>query len=192
VQSHTNTEQQLLAALAQGEREATEQIYRQNYRIINGWLLKNGGSATDADDLFQEAMVVLFSKAQSEEFRLTCSVGTYLFAISKHLWYKKLQRKSRDPIALLDNTGNDDEENDNGIAYEEDIDAHEEREAHYNQLDEALEQIGEPCRSILKAYYHQDKSMQEIAADFGYTNTDNAKTQKYKCLTRLKKIFHAM
>ncbi len=192
MQSHTNTEQQLLAALAQGEREATEQIYRQNYRIINGWLLKNGGSATDADDLFQEAMVVLFSKAQSEEFRLTCSVGTYLFAISKHLWYKKLQRKSRDPIALLDNTGNDDEENDNGIAYEEDIDAHEEREAHYNQLDEALEQIGEPCRSILKAYYHQDKSMQEIAADFGYTNTDNAKTQKYKCLTRLKKIFHAM
>jgi RNA polymerase sigma factor (sigma-70 family) len=192
VQSHTNTEQQLLAALAQGEREATEQIYRQNYRIINGWLLKNGGSATDADDLFQEAMVVLFSKSQSEEFRLTCSVGTYLFAISKHLWYKKLQRKSRDPIALLDNTGNDDEENDNGIAYEEDIDAHEEREAHYNQLDEALEQIGEPCRSILKAYYHQDKSMQEIAADFGYTNTDNAKTQKYKCLTRLKKIFHGM
>ena len=192
MQSHTNTEQQLLAALAQGEREATEQIYRQNYRIINGWLLKNGGSATDADDLFQEAMVVLFSKAQSEEFRLTCSIGTYLFAISKHLWYKKLQRKSRDPIALLDNTGNDDEENDNGIAYEEDVDAHEEREAHYNQLDEALEQIGEPCRSILKAYYHQDKSMQEIAADFGYTNTDNAKTQKYKCLTRLKKIFHAM
>jgi RNA polymerase sigma factor (sigma-70 family) len=192
VQSHTNTEQQLLAALAQGEREATEQIYRQNYRIINGWLLKNGGSATDADDLFQEAMVVLFSKSQSEEFRLTCSVGTYLFAISKHLWYKKLQRKSRDPIALLDNTGNDDEENDSGIAYEEDIDAHEEREAHYNQLDEALEQIGEPCRSILKAYYHQDKSMQEIAEDFGYTNTDNAKTQKYKCLTRLKKIFHGM
>ena len=192
MQSHTNTEQQLLAALAQGEREATEQIYRQNYRIINGWLLKNGGSATDADDLFQEAMVVLFSKSQSEEFRLTCSVGTYLFAISKHLWYKKLQRKSRDPIALLDNTGNDDEENDSGIAYEEDIDAHEEREAHYNQLDEALEQIGEPCRSILKAYYHQDKSMQEIAADFGYTNTDNAKTQKYKCLTRLKKIFHGM
>ncbi len=192
MQSHTNTEQQLLAALAQGEREATEQIYRQNYRIINGWLLKNGGSATDADDLFQEAMVVLFSKAQSEEFRLTCSVGTYLFAISKHLWYKKLQRKNRDPIALLDNTGTDEEENDNGIAYEEDIDAHEEREAHYNQLDEALEQVGEPCRSILKAYYHQDKSMQEIAADFGYTNTDNAKTQKYKCLTRLKKIFHSM
>jgi RNA polymerase sigma factor (sigma-70 family) len=191
VQSHTNTEQHLLAALAKGERVATEQIYRQNYHIINGWLLKNGGSATDTDDLFQEAMVVLYSKSQNDEFRLTCSIGTYLFAVSKHLWYKKLQRKGKEPIALLDNTGSDDDESENGIAYEEDIEAHEEREAHYNQLDEALEQIGEPCRSILKAYYHQDKSMQEIAADFGYTNTDNAKTQKYKCLTRLKKIFHS-
>ena len=69
---------------------------------------------------------------------------------------------------------------------------HEEREAHYEQLDVALDQVGEPCRSLLKAYYHHDKSMQEIAADFGYTNPDNAKTQKYKCLARLRKIFYTM
>jgi hypothetical protein len=31
--------------------------------------------------------------------------------------------------------------------------------------------------------------MQEIAINFGYTNTDNAKTQKYKCLNRLRKLF---
>jgi hypothetical protein len=35
----------------------------------------------------------------------------------------------------------------------------------------------------------QKKGMQEIADDFGYTNADNAKTQKYKCLMRLKKLF---
>jgi len=191
VQSPTTTEQELLAALANGQRVATEQIYRQNYHIVSGWLVKNGGSASDADDLFQEAMVILYSKAQDEEFRLTCSVGTYLFAISKHLWYKKLHRQSREPVALYDNTATDEDER-TGIAYEDDINAHEEREAHYQQLDAALDQLGEPCRSILRAYYHQDKSMQEIAADFGYTNPDNAKTQKYKCLARLRKIFNAM
>jgi len=31
--------------------------------------------------------------------------------------------------------------------------------------------------------------MVEIAAGFGYTNADNAKNQKYKCLMRLKKLF---
>lgn len=191
MQSPTTTEQELLAALAHGQRAATEQIYRQNYHIVSGWLKKNGGAASDADDLFQEAMVVLFGKAQDEEFRLTCSIGTYLFAISKHLWYKKLQRQSREPVALHDNTGTEEDEG-TGIAYDDDINAHQEREAHYEQLDSALDQLGEPCRSILKAYYHHDKSMQEIAADFGYTNPDNAKTQKYKCLARLRKLFYTM
>lgn len=184
-----NTDQQLLAAMAAGERGATEQVYHQNFKIVSGWLIKNGGDRTDAADLFQEAMVVLYGKSQDVDFQLTCSISTYLLAICKHLWYKKQQRRSKDPVQLTDNETSDD--NDNPQRYEHDLDAHMERENHYNQLDAALEEIGEPCRSILKAFYHQDKSMQEIAATFGYTNPDNAKTQKYKCLSRLKKIFYA-
>jgi RNA polymerase sigma factor (sigma-70 family) len=190
LQSQTNTEQQLLAALAAGERTATEHIYQQNYHIVNGWLIKHGGAPADNADLFQEAMVVLFGKAQDSEFRLTCSIGTYLFAISKYLWYKKLQKQNREPVFLPDNTEAEDGES--GIAYEDDINVHHERETHYEQLNAALDQIGEPCRSLLKAFYHQDKNMQEIAADFGYTNPDNAKNQKYKCLARLRKIFYTV
>ena len=185
-----NPDQQLLVALAAGERTATEQIYRQHYHIVSGWLVKNGGSGADAADLFQEAMVVLFGKVQDADFRLTCSIGTYLFAISKHLWYKKLQKQHRDPVFLQDNIGADDDET--GIAYDDEINVHHEREAHYAQLDTALDQIGEPCRSLLQAFYHKDKNMQEIAADFGYTNPDNAKNQKYKCLARLRKLFYTM
>jgi RNA polymerase sigma factor (sigma-70 family) len=190
LQSQTDTEQQLLAALASGERTATGQIYQQNYHIVNGWLIKHGGSPADTADLFQEAMVVLFGKAQDRDFRLTCSIGTYLLAVSKHLWYKKLQRQNKEPVFLDDNT--EAGEDGPGIVYEDDINVHHEREAHYEQLNTALDQVGEPCRSLLKAFYHQDKNMQEIAADFGYTNPDNAKNQKYKCLARLRKIFYSM
>jgi len=190
VSSPTNTEQQLLEALAAGGRTATEQIYQQNYHILNSWLIKNGGTSADAADIFQEAMVVLFGKAQDEGFRLTCSIGTYLFAVSKHLWYKKLQQQYKSPVFLQEDTGEDEREG--GIAYEDDINVHNEREAHYEQLNNALDQIGEPCRSLLKAYYHNDKNMQEIAADFGYTNPENAKNQKYKCLTRLRKLFYGV
>ena len=49
--------------------------------------------------------------------------------------------------------------------------------------------LGEPCKSLLEAFYMQKKGMQEIAGIFGYTNAENAKTQKYKCLMRLKKLF---
>ncbi len=189
MQGSYNIEQQTLAALARGERAATEQIYRDNYHIVSGWIVKHGGVAGDVTDLFQEAMVVLFGKAQDSEFKLTCSIGTYLFAICKHLWYKRLNKNDKSPEVLTDSLGTDDDRT--GIAYEDDISVHIEREAHYEQLEFALDDLGEPCRSLLKAFYYQEKSMQEIAADFGYTNPDNAKTQKYKCLTRLKKIFYA-
>jgi DNA-directed RNA polymerase specialized sigma subunit len=56
-------------------------------------------------------------------------------------------------------------------------------------MESALSKLGEPCKSLIEAYYFQKKNMQEIAANFGYTNADNAKTQKYKCLMRLKKLF---
>ena len=58
-------------------------------------------------------------------------------------------------------------------------------------MEAAMAKVGEPCKSLLEAYYIQKKHMIEIAADFGYTNADNAKTQKYKCLVRLKKLFFA-
>lgn len=153
------------------------------------WICGGGGDEADAADIFQEAMVVLFEKSHHPDFRLTCRIGTYLFAISKHLWFKKLERRKKSPVSFTDDAGFDDGTD---WAYADDISIHEERELHYQQLDVALEQLGEPCRSLLKAFYHHDKSMQEIAADFGYTNPDNAKTQKYKCLTRLKKIFFNM
>lgn len=178
-----NSELQTLDALAAGSREATEQIYRQHSKIIIGWIVQNGGEAADAEDIFQEAMVVLFEKAQSIDFRLTCKIGTYLFAVSKHLWYKRLKQNQRVQLSG---------EDDNDITYEEDVAGHEEREMHYEQLDLALDKLGEPCRSVLKAYYQQDKSMQQIASDFGYTNADNAKTQKYKCLNRLRKLFYGI
>lgn len=183
----THTEQQLLAGLAKGERHATEQVYRQHVKVISIWIQQSGGSESDAADVFQEAMVVLYEKAQHEDFRLSCKIGTYLFAVSKHIWYKRLQKAQRQPDSLPGNAGT--EEGADWV-YEDDLNSHREREAHFEQLNEALDQLGEPCRSLLKAFYHQDKSMQQIATEFGYTNPDNAKTQKYKCLNRLRKIFY--
>lgn len=185
--SPLHTEQDLLIELAAGKRSATEYIYRQHFNTVTKWILGNGGSEDDATDIYQEAMVILYEKAQSEDFRLTCKIGTYLFAISKNLWYKRLQQLQRSPLRLPGNAGLDE-----GFdrASEDDVNAHKERELHYSQLYAALEKLGEPCSSLLKAFYHKDKSMQEIALDFGYTNPENAKTQKYKCLARLRKLFY--
>ena len=77
------------------------------------------------------------------------------------------------------------------VAVDDEIELHEKKNSDLGIMEEALSKIGEPCKSLLEAFYLQKKSMPEIAELFAYTNADNAKTQKYKCLVRLKKLFFA-
>ncbi len=72
---------------------------------------------------------------------------------------------------------------------EEEIDEQEKRNTEFAVMEKAMANLGEPCKTLLEAFYLNKKTMQEIATAFGYTNAENAKTQKYKCLLRLKKIF---
>lgn len=77
------------------------------------------------------------------------------------------------------------------VSVDDELEEHEKRDAEFEMMNKAISSLGEPCKSLLEAYYLQKQNMQVIAASFGYTNSDNAKNQKYKCLMRLKKIFFA-
>lgn len=183
------SEDQLLCQLAQGSSQAAAVIYQQHYPTITRWLRGQGLTEEEtAAEIFQEAMVVLYEKSGDPDFQLSCKIGTYLFAVARNLWYKHLQQQKRSPMSLPENAGGEEGPD---WAADNDLGIHQERELHFQQLTEAMDQLGEPCRSLLTAFYHRGRSMAEIAAEFGYTNPDNAKTQKYKCLTRLKKIFFA-
>jgi RNA polymerase sigma factor (sigma-70 family) len=169
--------------LASNDKEAIETIYRENFYVIQAFVLNNNGSIDDARDIFQEAMIVLYEKSRLDKFSLNCQIKTYVYSICRRLWLKRLQRlnKFSSQVDYWHET----------IPVEEDIEDHEKKDADFVLMENALIKIGEPCKSLLEAYYLQKKNMQEIAEDFGYTNADNAKTQKYKCLVRLKKIFFA-
>ena len=77
------------------------------------------------------------------------------------------------------------------VPVEEDVEENERINSEFQAMEKAISSLGEPCKSLLEAYYLQKQNMQVIASNFGYTNADNAKNQKYKCLMRLKKIFFA-
>ena len=75
------------------------------------------------------------------------------------------------------------------LVVDDETEKNNERDIQFNKMGSALQQLGEPCKTIIEDFYINNKSMQEICEEFGYTNADNAKTQKYKCLQRLKKLF---
>jgi RNA polymerase sigma factor (sigma-70 family) len=173
----------LLKGLAANDTDAIETIYRDNFSAIKAFIIKNNGYADDALDVFQEAMIVLFEKAKSGSFNLSCQLQTYLYSICRRLWLKKLQKQNRFNPSL--------ETIEEIVPVEDEIEYHEKKNNDFLFMESALQKIGEPCKSLLEAFYLEKKSMPELAEAFGYTNADNAKTQKYKCLMRLKKIFFA-
>ncbi len=176
-------EKLILKGLAQNDKQAIETIYRANYAMIQSFILNNSGNPDDARDIFQEAMIVLFEKARTESFELSSQIKTYIYSVCRRLWLKRLSQMQR----YSGNMENMEET----IPVEEELESHEKRNDDFILMENAMSKIGEPCKSLLDAYYMQKKHMQEIAVDFGYTNADNAKTQKYKCLMRLKKLFFA-
>jgi RNA polymerase sigma factor (sigma-70 family) len=181
--NNISQEKTLLEGLANEDKASIEQIYRDNYAMVQSLILNNSGSSDDAADIFQEAMIVLFEKSKTAGFELNCQLKTYLYSVCRRLWLKKLQQMQR--------FGRQADELEEMIPVEDDLELHEKRQLDFNIMENAMNKIGEPCKSLLEAYYIQKKQMQLIATEFGYTNADNAKTQKYKCLVRLKKLFFA-
>ncbi|MEO7923937.1 MAG: sigma-70 family RNA polymerase sigma factor [Chitinophagaceae bacterium] len=176
-------ERALLEGLAGSDKKAVETIYRENYNMVQALIINNNGSSDDAKDIFQEAMIVLYEKVRSGTFELNCQIKTFVYSVSRRLWLKRLQQQNRysaagDSLETL-------------VAVEEELAEHEQRNAEFEMMEKAINGLGEPCKSLLEAYYLQKQNMQVIAASFGYTNADNAKNQKYKCLMRLKKLFFA-
>lgn len=176
-----NNETTLLQGLARNDRKCVETIYRENYSMVQSLIINNNGSSDDAKDVFQEAMIVLYEKARSGIFELNCQIKTYIYSVSRRLWLKKLQQSGRYSGEIVNAEG--------FVQVEDDIEEHEKRDLEFEMMAKAIIRLGEPCKSLLHAFYMEKKNMQEIAANFGYTNAENAKTQKYKCLVRLKKIF---
>jgi len=173
-------EQVLLKALANNDPRAAETIYKDNFNMVLAFILNNNGSYDEARDIFQEAMITLYQKAKSDSFVLTSQIKTYVYSICRRLWLKRLQQLGKTTNGI---------ENFEAIAVEDDVEIHERRNAELGIMDRALNSLGEPCKSLLEAFYIERKSMDRIALLFGYTNADNAKNQKYKCLMRLKKLF---
>ena len=179
------SEEELLKGLANGDRTAVEIIYKNNFNVVLAMVTGNNGSYDDAKDIFQEAMLVLFEKSKETGFQLSSQIRTFLYAVCRRLWLKRLNRQERFYVL------SDVEVEDENVFSAVDMEELTQKEAVFTMMESAMNKLGEPCKSLLVAYYIHKKGMSELVETFGYTNTDNAKTQKYKCLMRLKKLFFA-
>lgn len=172
-----------LEGLAKNDKEIIESIYAAHYGMVQSLVINNSGSYDDARDIFQETMIVLYEKARSGSFELNCQLKTYIYSVSRRLWLKKLNSSQR----FVPDIGNVFET----VPVDDQLEQHDKRNNDFSMMEKAMSGLGEPCKTLLEAFYLQKRKMTDIASQFGYTNADNAKNQKYKCLARLRKLFFA-
>ena len=53
---------------------------------VKKMILAKGGTKDDAQDIFQEALIILYKKVNESEFKLTSKIGTYVYSVSRFLW----------------------------------------------------------------------------------------------------------
>jgi len=170
----------ILHQLRSGDNQkAIAQLYTA-FPPIRKFIKSSGGDDADAQDIFQDALLVLYRNAQKVDFELTCAPGTYLYSVARFLWKDALKKKYKEVHFDYDIRRDE--------AIESDIERHQEQQSQLTQLGKILQQLGEKCKALLQAYYYKKMSMKEIAQTFEYSSVNSAKTQKYKCIERAKKI----
>jgi RNA polymerase sigma factor (sigma-70 family) len=161
------------------DNKAYEVLYKFHYPSVRNFIVKNNGSEDDAKDIFQETLLVLLEKVPKEDFNLTSSLKTYIFAISSNLWLKRLRDSNKIVRTEVD-------------VYEKYLSDYEEAEKEINEhnTNRALNVfrfITNKCVTLLRAIFYNGKDIDTITKEFGYTNKHNAQNQKFKCLEQARR-----
>lgn len=179
---HVQDDNQLLAALAQGDPQALQALYSQHRSSFIAWAIKQFRCETeDAADLYQDAVIILYENAIQGKVVGSGKLSTYLFGIGRNLILKQVSKyqKFTDADALPEHEGN---------LAEGWVDAPLELNERQVLLQGALASLGEACRRLLVRFYYDRYSTEAIMAEFGYKSSDVVKSQKARCMRGLRKM----
>lgn len=147
-------------------------LYAEYFQQVKSFVLKNSGNSDEADDLFQDALVVFYVKVRKGDYRKTSSLRTYLYGIARNLWLKELRRRR---IAQKH------------LKVEDESDFQEELIIQESQMTirRVMELINKECKQLLIDFYFEGKAMAELTIKYGLGSEAATKNKKYRCLQKL-------
>ncbi|MEM9986264.1 MAG: sigma-70 family RNA polymerase sigma factor [Bacteroidota bacterium] len=162
-----------LAQLAKADRSAMEKLYEQSFGEAAAFVRSHGGSREDAEDVFQEVIIVLFRRLADPDWRPQQRLEGYVYGIARNLWYKTLERRQRLPQAAIEDQAPISAEE--GELYE--------RSLRERLLGEHLLALPSNCQEIMK-WFLAKTSLKEIAKRLNST-VNYIKKRKHHCQRRL-------
>ena len=170
---------EIVKEVKNGNEQVVASLYKTCYPMVHSLILKNGRYIDEVEEILQEGIVIFYENVIKPDFSLTCKPSTYIYSICRNLLLKSIQKGVRWVELDYDYLNNIEEE----MAAAEEESFNEKERLMY----ELLNTVGESCKKILELFYFKKLSLEEIANKLAYANTQTAKTQKYKCLQKMKK-----
>ena len=155
-------------------------IYQELFPMIKYLVMRNNGNEADAEDIFQDGLVIVSKKIRVRELELSSSFRTYLYSICRNLWLTKLKQRNRYIREFSDI------EEFKDITYEKDQHQDEAEHEKYRLYQQHFHTLGEDCKKILLLFMKK-MPLKEIASEMGYRTENYAKTRKYLCKEELKR-----
>jgi len=155
-------------------------IYKEFFPLIRFLVTENGGSGEDAEDLFQDGIIIIYNKISLNQLKLTSSFKTYMYSVCRNLWLQKLNKRK----AIFDKLTDVEEYIDlpKDMLQEASI---EEAELH-RIIQIHFLSLADDCQKLLRLFI-KNIPLREIASMLGYKTEKYAKTRKYLCKEELKK-----
>jgi len=174
-------DQRYLVALLNNEVALVNEIYKKCAGKVKSFVLFNNGSADDAADIFQEALVDIYNQAKYKNLQLTCPFEPFLLLVCKRKWLNELKKRSISPV-----TKNEDDLLHIGEDTFEQAEALELQKEQASLFLKAFEQLGERCKEIISWSMKgeaQEKVAETLGVTYGYL-----RKKKSECMASLVKL----
>ncbi|MFP3594043.1 RNA polymerase sigma factor [Chryseobacterium sp. SIMBA_038] len=154
-------------------------LYQKYFVYTKKFVLNNRGNLEDAEDIFQDALIILYEKLYADNFQAYTCLANYVSGISKNLWLKKLRNKEFLTEIPENYYANNQEEINTAIENERD---------YLDKLHDYINSISSHCKNLIQDIFMKNKSIEEIQTKYQYSSKHNAQNQKHKCVEQIRKI----
>lgn len=166
---------EMIEQIRNGKHDAVLKILYKEFPKVKAYILNSGGTFENAQEIFNDSLLLLIEKLGNQSFELTSKLRTFLYGIARFLWLNESRRiknyLSQDWDEAI-------------IISDVDFDYDIEREKKLQAIEVILDSITAKCKQILELFYYKQLSMKIIAEKLRFASVDSAKTQKYKCLEK--------
>ncbi|WP_299189183.1 sigma-70 family RNA polymerase sigma factor [uncultured Aquimarina sp.] len=173
-----NDEIKIFNGILYGNNEILKDFYKRNFIIIKSFIIKNSGTEKDAEDIFQDALVILYQKIKNDSLVLDYSIHTYFYGISKNIWMRRLSKLKKVSCCGRIN----DLVSDTNFSIIDNIEQRD-RESLYRKY---LLNLNCKCKDLLFLFF-DGKSMKEIAQLTNYTE-GYVRKRKFECKKHLMEL----